>query len=168
MITGIDIAKAARMRQATGMLLVEGYPPEPMRTRILDTFPLARSMRVMFAWGKTIFAANGAVAGPEKIAHEAIHMIRQGDDVLGWWERYCADVNFRLTEEIPAHVAEYLFLCESDSSRASRRRSLATIAKALASPLYGQMLTPEKAKRLILDGASAAKSQGVQEWALAS
>lgn len=168
MNSGIDLTKAARLREQAGMVVVEGYPPEPMRTRILDAFPMARTGRVMFAWGKTIYAVNGAVCGPEKVVHESIHMIRQGDDILGWWECYCADVNFRLNEEIPAHVAEYMFLCESDSSRASRRRSLATIAKALASPLYGHMLTPEKAKRLIVSGVDFAKREGAGEWVLPS
>lgn len=168
MIAHIDFRKADELLAQAGMLVVNGRPPEPMLTLIDQTFPLARQWKVLYAWGKTIFASNGALCGPEKVAHEAIHMIRQGNDVEGWWKRYCQDVEFRLQEEIPAHVAEYLFLCESDSSRPARRRSLADVAKALASPLYGHMLTPEKAKRLILDGADAAKAQGVREWALAS
>lgn len=153
----------------SGMIVVEGHPPmdDDMLAEFWAKFPSAYRSRILYAWGRTIYASNGAVCGPEKVAHEAVHMIRQGSDVWGWWRRYIADAKFRLAEEIPAHVAEYIFLCESQSGRAARRRALSQLAVALASPLYGRLLTVEKAKSVILDGASAAKSQGGDQWASA-
>lgn len=149
------------LRAPPGMVVVEGMPP--MADAILAAFPFARGKKVLYCWGRTIYASNGAICGPEKVAHETIHAIRQGDDVEGWWLRYMKDEAFRLAEEVPAHIAEYVYLCESESGRAARRRHLSIIASNLASPLYGRLLTVEKAKRVILDGASAAKSQGTYQ-----
>jgi hypothetical protein len=154
------------VRPPPSMLVVQGMPP--MADAILAAFPHARGAKILYCWGTTIYASNGAICGPEKVAHETIHAIRQGDDVEGWWWRYIADAAFRFAEEVPAHIAEYIFLCDSESGRAARRRNLARIASALASPLYGRLVTAEKAKRVILDGASAAKSEGMERWASAN
>lgn len=152
-----DIAAVLGKDPSFGMLVVPGLPP--IVDRIWQAFPFAKGRPILYCWGHTIYSSNGAVCGPEKMAHEAVHAARQGDDVEGWWERYMVDSAFRLAEELPAHVAEYLILCEMDSGRGARRRALRAVAGALASPLYGGLLSLEKAKRLILDGASAVKTQ---------
>ena len=139
-----------------GMTIVRGYPP------LIDEIDAAFKVRgkpVIFAWGSTIYASFDAKVGPEKVVHEAVHGDRQGDDVVGWWRRYIADPAFRLAEEIPAHVAEYLALCEMEPNRGGRRRAIKTMAENLSAPLYGRMISQAEAKRVILAGAEAVRGR---------
>lgn len=107
---------------------------------------------IIFAYGLTIFNPDGGPIRPELIAHEAVHGFRQGDDIEGWWTRYIADPKFRLDEEIPAHQAEYAHFCRNNragQARNSRRLYLHHVAARLASPLYGQMIRYEHARKLV-------------------
>ena len=106
---------------------------------------------VVFAWGQTIYRPNGGKVSASILAHEAVHGHQQGDDIPGWWRRYIDDPAFRLEQEIPAHRAEYLVLIDG-VSRQVRRNSLRIVAKKLAGPLYGGLITPRKAK-MILEAA---------------
>jgi hypothetical protein len=75
-----------------------------------------RGKPILFAWGDKIFNPAGVTIPQELIAHEAVHGKRQGD-VVGWWRRYLVDPEFRLAEELPAHVAEFKSICAQHSSR---------------------------------------------------
>lgn len=141
------------------MKVVRSLPP--MFNEIAAAFPGARGDGVIFCWGNSIHAptlADGAVISPELVAHEQVHCDRQGADVAGWWARYIADERFRLLEEFPAHVAEFKALCglyrdRWVSARAMRRTFAARVARKLAAPLYGNMISVAEAKALILESA---------------
>ncbi len=96
--------------------------------------------------GKPILFAYGAIYNPSRIkipdhlmAHEAVHIARQGDDPAAWWERYIGDRQFRLDEEIAAHQAE----CRHSPHLAE------DIAQRLASPLYGSLIGLAEARQLL-------------------
>lgn len=122
---------------------------------IVRVFPMVASPvnRVIFTWGYTIYNPFGAKIDDSLFAHEAVHSGRQRRgrtvDPLWWWDRYLEDPQFRLTEEIPAHRAEWHKIVET-RGRAERRQALAQIAQRLAGPLYGRLLTANQAKELIL------------------
>ena len=87
---------------------------------------------------------------PELVAHEAVHGARQDKiGVENWWRRYISDPEFRLAEEIPAHQVEYLAVCAGETTRGQRRAYLTSIAKRLASPLYGSVISLERAKTIV-------------------
>lgn len=147
-----------------GMRIIDAFPPN--YAEIAERFPV-KGRPMLFAWGGTIYATNGAAVPGHKMRHEAIHGARQScylgegsqgshDRLVNWWRRYLDDPVFRLNEEVPAHVAEYLALCETGSGRAARRRALAEVSKQLASPLYGGLISCERARRVIIDAAEAA------------
>lgn len=131
--------------------IVRGYPP------LIDEIDAAfrvKGKEVIFAWGTTIFNPQGIAVPPELMAHEAVHATRQGDDIAGWWRKYIADPALRLAEEIPAHIAEYQELCRIrrpkwTSERNMRRTYSAHVAKRLAAPLYGNLITAGEAKALL-------------------
>lgn len=137
-----------RMDEATAggtLNVVFDYPP------IFDEIDAkfhVRGKKVIFCWGNTIYNPMRIGVPPVLIAHEAVHKAQQKDDIVGWWRRYIDDDEFRFQQELPAHVAEYYAL--KGGSRNERRAALKQTAQRLASPLYGRMITPGKAAKLIL------------------
>lgn len=118
-----------------------------------------RGKPVIYAWGDKIYNPMGVELTPELIAHESVHGQRQGNDIEGWWRRYIADPHFRLLEEIPAHVDEFVSLCLQHrskwvSQRAMRRTFAAHVARRLMAPLYGygHLMSFEDAKKALMAG----------------
>lgn len=103
---------------------------------------------VFFCWGPAIYNPSGVKISAALVAHEGVHCRRQGADIEGWWRRYIDDPAFRLAEEIPAHIEEYRVMCEQ-GGRHERRAGLSNIARRLASPLYGNLITFAAAKKAI-------------------
>ena len=106
---------------------------------------------VIFAFGDKIFNPEGVHIPQSLIIHEQVHGARQGDDVEGWWRRYIDEPEFRLAEEITAHQFEYLSLIGPNASRHERRGALKSVAKRLSGGLYGDLISPAKAKKAILN-----------------
>lgn len=133
------------------------YGPPPNFEEIVAVFPQAARHGVLFCWGDRIYAPGPASPiGREFLAHEQVHCDRQGREVESWWRRYLSDPVFRLEEELPAHVAEFKSLREQHrdrwvSGRAMRRTFAAHVARKLAAPLYGSMISVDDAKKAILD-----------------
>lgn len=103
---------------------------------------------VIFAWGDTIYNPLGVAICPALMAHEAVHGRRQGNNVERWWLRYLDDAGFRLAEELAAHKAEFWHACRGVSHE-RRDALLRHTAKRLCSPLYGGLLKPNEAERLL-------------------
>ena len=107
---------------------------------------------VIFAWGSIIYNPMGVIIPPELLAHEAVHGARQKGRIEEWWKAYCAsDPRFRLAEEVLAHRVEYKHLLGICDNRQARRGYIKRVAKRLASPLYGRMVTMAQARQLILE-----------------
>lgn len=121
----------------------------PIYDEIVAAFPDASGPGVIFAWGDTIFNPSATDIGRALMAHEAVHGQRQGADVRGWWRKYLADPQFRLDEEVPAHVAELRVIRSTLTTRHARKDALRAIAARLASPLYGGLISPRDAEKLL-------------------
>ena len=131
------------------MRIVKACPP---LIEEIDAAFKVRGKPVAYAWGETIF--NPEIL-PEIVAHEKVHGKRQGAAIEEWWRRYIADPEFRLAEEMPAHLAEYNAMCALYraswvSARAMRRTYAAHIARKLSAPLYGGLIKFEDARQLML------------------
>lgn len=124
----------------------------PMWDEIVAAFPRAAAPGIIFSWGSTIYYPFPiAPLTPALYAHEAVHAWRQSRmGIEAWWRRYINDPAFRLQEEIPAHRAEYH--AHAGTGRAAERAALSVIAKRLASPLYGGLITLDRARRLLTRG----------------
>jgi hypothetical protein len=140
------------------MNIVHARPPN------FDAIAKAFQLRpgVFFAYGPAIYNPDGVEIGPELVAHETAHSKRQDElgGPEGWWNAYIVDPQFRLAEEIIAHRAEYRAHCRKpdidkpcNGFRSARLFHLSMIAKRLASPLYGGLISVAEAKRII--GAEA-------------
>lgn len=125
------------------------FDKPPNFAAIVAVFPGAASPGVSFCFGNTIFSPGGKYPLPHILAHEEVHSSRQlAKGVEEWWTDYLASAEFRLTEEIPAHRAEYERATEG-YSRNQRRMALRIVASKLSAKLYGNLVTTHEAKRLI-------------------
>lgn len=116
--------------------IVRDYPPiYPEIAAAFDLEGKLSCFKPIFSWGDLIYNPHGVKLHPCLIAHEAVHGIRQRENVSGWWRRYIDDPNFRLEEEVLAHVAEYRSRA-AGKSRNERRWLMVQTAKRLAAPLY--------------------------------
>ena len=130
------------------MKIVNSTPPNI--DQIKEKFPL--SGNEIFAFGDIIFNPGGFDIPAWLVAHEEVHQKQQGDDVEGWWGRYLVDAEFRYQMEFEAHLREYKSYCYHVKDRNAQTRYLTTVARKLAAPLYGNMVSVSEAKRRIKNG----------------
>lgn len=64
---------------------------------------------LIIAYGDTIHCAHIPVS-PQKEAHEQTHIDQQAGKPKEWWERYFADRDFRLSQEVEAYQNEIKFV----------------------------------------------------------
>ena len=127
--------------------VVDGRPPN--FEAIFAVFPEAAKPGVIFAYGGRIYAPGRKAVTPALQAHEQTHLERQGDAPERWWDRYLAETQFRLEEELIAHAREYQAYCRRHAEPGKRALMLEHIAGKLSSPLYGEIITLEDARRAI-------------------
>lgn len=131
--------------------VVVGRPPR--FEEIAAALPMALGAGIIFSWGDKIYAPRYDIP-PALLAHEAVHGERQiAQGIDEWWTAYIADAVFRYREEAYAHVAEYQWWCDH-GNRHERRAYLELIAKRLASPLYGNLVSRHQAETLLRKGTT--------------
>jgi hypothetical protein len=137
--------------------IVKSFPPNIAAIRA--KFPFVAGRRgLLFTYGLSIHNPDGVEIENHLIRHEIVHVLQQRE-VGGpekWWELYLSDQDFRLRQEMTAHVAEYQSFCAGPPPRNRRARyaHLDTIAERLSSGIYGYMIRRQAAKAAILRGVS--------------
>lgn len=125
-----------------------GLPP--MYEEIAAAFPhVSERFGVVYTWGDTIYNPSGVQLPKDLVAHEEVHMKQQADDPAGWWRRYIANAEFRLSQEVAAYQRQYKVFCEVQRDKNLRLRKLMTLSADLASPIYGFVITRDRAMREI-------------------
>jgi hypothetical protein len=138
--------------------VVEAFPP--LYAEILAAFPEAARCKPIFAWGGKIYNPHKVEVSRELVAHETVHGERQGVNPEAWWRRYIAEPQFRLMEELLAHAAEYRAHCDNPGvTRNQRRIILRHVARKLAAPLYGSLISVADAKIAIADPAKTFRTK---------
>lgn len=149
------------------MKVVFGFPPNYAEVAAL--FPV-KGREVYFAWGDTVFVTNSQKMPSAAImAHEAVHGQQQAAircinlnmAVNFWWSRYMEDPAFRLDQELPAHAAELAHKLRGASGRNDRRRLTSIVAGKLAAPLYGGLISKERAKDELIRRVEAINAAAV-------
>lgn len=107
-------------------------------------------------WDKGIIITYGGIIYSKKevscldIAHELIHVRQQhGWDPDEYLEKFIADPKFRLDSEVEAFQAGVKYVKEHHP-RSIQRRCIHEWATRLSGPNYGNIITYEKAKALLL------------------
>jgi hypothetical protein len=126
------------------MRVVNGYPPN-YKDIVATLHPTANTV---FTYGNTVYAPGHDWIDNALAVHEGVHSQRQEEGVgpLKWWELYLQDPQFRLTEELVAYRAQYKYFCKQVKAKKVRRAFLEAIAKDLSGPMYGGLMTFDRAK----------------------
>ena len=119
----------------------------PIYDRAAKIFPLQG--REIFAYGDRIYNPGGFDIPAWLVAHEEVHQLQQAGDPEAWWEQYLVDAEFQFNMELAAHQREYRSYCEHNKDRNKRLQYKRLVAKKLAAPLYGNMITTFDAMRKI-------------------
>lgn len=130
------------------MIIVE-RPPN--FDQILAAFPDADKPGVIFAFGEHIYNPSGKIIPAPLVAHEHVHCAHQSQFVKPelWWDLYIDDHDFRYSEELAAHVAEFKAqLAGLDRNRKSKL--LMATAARLVAPLYNYV-PPRKLTAAMFD-----------------
>lgn len=99
----------------------------------------------LFCHGSTLFNPDAVHVPDHVFIHEQTHSKQQGDDPVKWWNKYLTDNDFLLSQEVEAYKAQYKYLCDKIKDRNHRNRILLQLAAQLASPMYGSLISINKA-----------------------
>ena len=118
------------------MKVVETFPP--LFREINEKFDV-RGKPVIYTYGDTVYNPSRITIPPYLMVHERVHSQQQGNEPEYWWRIYLANKDFRLAEELEAHIAElnYRGAMSPTSDREKLREEVAT---RLSSPIYGNMI----------------------------
>lgn len=115
-------------------MIITARPPN--FDQILAAFPDADKPGVIFAYGPDIYNPSGGDIPRALMVHESVHCSRQAEGPNLWWDKYIADHEFRYTEELFAHIAEYRHRAQHYSDRNYHAKILQETARRLTAPLY--------------------------------
>lgn len=103
----------------------------------------------VFTYGDTIYNPSAREIPNHLIEHEKTHILQQGDDPDGWWNRYIQDPYFRIDQEVEAYANQYKFICHKVKDRNARHKILLQFANSLSSPRYGGIILSQDAYKMI-------------------
>ena len=87
----------------------------------------------------------------QKRIHENVHMrqqLRMG--VKEWWNKYLEDIDFRREQELEAYKKEVDWVMKRYKGFKHRMDIFERIVQDISSSIYGNMITEEKARELLL------------------
>lgn len=122
----------------------KGLPPNI--EKIKAVFPYQPN--TVFSYGDTVYTQDNENLSPDLLVHEAVHAKQHGDNPEAWWDKYIADTDFRLEQEIQAYAAQYAFARKVMPTKKSDHL-LQRISEDVSSPQYGTLLTTEQARTKI-------------------
>jgi hypothetical protein len=128
------------------MNIKQGFPPNIKA--IKKAFPF--DANTVFTYGDDLYIQDHEEKEvlPHLLVHEGVHTVQQGTDPDAWWDKYIADPQFRLEQEIEAYRAQYSFL-KSHIITKGHKKVLFKLASDLSSPQYGNLVTHIEAENLI-------------------
>lgn len=132
--------------------MIVRFERPPLFDKIHAKFDVA-GKPIIFAFGQVIYNPERIKIPSTLFAHEKVHGERQGkqfSDIENWWLRYIEDKEFRFTEELLAHRAEYHAYRKLHGPGQRTAKYLDQVAEKLSSPLYGGLVTPKTARHWIL------------------
>ena len=85
-----------------------------------------------------------------KTVHEATHVKQQTEmDKDLWWDRYFADKEFRLSQEVEAYQNEINFIKANIKDRNKRFLLINKVHKDISSYIYGNIISFNEARALL-------------------
>jgi hypothetical protein len=119
----------------------------PIYDKCVEHFGVDWEDGVIFTYGDTIYCKYDL--SDNKIVHESTHIRQQGDDPDGWWEKYFNDSKFRLQQELEAYKNESDWINKNIKDRNHKTQIIVENARALASSMYGNIISFSEAFKLL-------------------
>lgn len=124
----------------------------PIFARIRETFGVEWDSGVLVAWDGTIHCKHRrslADVPAHLRVHESVHFEQQKKmGVAAWWDKYLTDAKFRLKQEVEAYQKQADF-ARRNLPWGQAREIISKCIDDLCGPMYGGMVSREKAERLI-------------------
>lgn len=136
---------------ASKMQIVYDYPPN--YEAINKVFDIKDKPGIVFTYGYKLYVPGGKSVEVDKhlLIHEETHAAQQtAMGVEKWWEQYLSEPQFRLVNEVEAYRNQYRSM--GSLSLRQRKGYLDHIVKDLSGAMYGNVVSPEYAYRLVTDG----------------
>lgn len=133
------------------MQIVYDYPPN--YKAIAKVFDIKDKPGIVFTYGFELYVPGGKGVEVDRhlMIHEETHARQQtAMGIEKWWEQYLSNASFRLTQELEAYRNQYRSM--GSLSLRSRAGYLDHIVRDLSGAMYGNVVTPEEARRLVTDG----------------
>jgi len=105
---------------------------------------------LVIAWGNTIY--SGENFSDDLYVHEITHLTRQRYSKLRgliWWWKYLKNPQFRMNEELEAYRNQWKFIKKTVQDRNKRSVLLEHIVASFSGKMYGNIITPYHARRMI-------------------
>jgi predicted negative regulator of RcsB-dependent stress response len=103
---------------------------------------------IVLTYGNTIYSQQPLSYG--LVAHEISHVFQQlkmGEK--NWWNKYLKDDEFRMQQELEAYQNQYQ--CYEEHKPGTGKIHLPKIAGDLSGTMYGNIVSLEEAKELIIN-----------------
>lgn len=126
----------------------------PNYADIVKAIPEIAEHKPIFCFGDTVYNVEGELRKDLEV-HEEVHSKQQGKNPAAWWEKYLESVEFRLSQEIEAYSAQYIFISKFLKGKLLRN-ALGSMGRDLSSALYGNILTHGEAVSKIRNYAKEA------------
>lgn len=125
-------------------------PPKHIYDRCVKDFGADFMKGTTFVYGTTIYCVKEP--SHDIIAHEVVHIDQQRrfKSPEDWWKKYFEDEEFRLEQEVEAYREQYRHLVKH-CSRDYRRFKLKVMVNSLSGKIYGNLVSKEEAKKLIIE-----------------
>jgi len=122
----------------------------PNWKRLEEAFGVSWDSGVLVTYGDTIHTKSRGGVSPDLIIHEGVHVKQQ--ESIGpekWWERYIADPQFRLQQEMEAYTKQCNYIRVAFRNDPSKVLRLFNHIWRSMSDMYGGMITYQEAKNAL-------------------
>lgn len=121
----------------------------PNYEQLAKFFDIENRKNVVFTYGDTVYAPGVDDISDDLKIHEATHQIQQGDNPKEWWDKYIADPEFRLDQELEAYKNQFKWFKKRKPPKKVRTDFLDHIASDLSSSLYGNIIDYKTARNIL-------------------
>jgi len=128
-------------------MIKKEFPPNYEMIKIV--FPACEERKAIFSYGKYIYNPFNANLTPDVEYHESIHAKQQGDNPDVWWNRYCTDKEFRLSQEIEAYGEQLAYAVKAGVRGRMYDWIKDKLAQSLSGELYGGIISYAQAESTI-------------------
>jgi len=116
------------------------FEKPPIYPLLEQHFDISWDDGIIITYGENVYCKN--VLLPAKVVHESVHVDQQlAYGIQKWWNRYIADEQFRLSQELEAYSAEVAWIKKNVKDRNEKFRMIRQICFDLSSPIYGRIIS---------------------------